>query len=229
MSTEKAIESAIALSRRNFLFGAAATLAAAALPSLPEPERLKAILVDAQAPFLRRHINQMSYGGLTQHTVDFGIRVSLFVRNMEVPIHSSAMNARSTWLWCSMTWEDQPIILGKDFYKLTVEPFGDNVPDELPPANVYTCFWEEGEDKLWRSVIEAYEFPSGNKQRNLLDIEAYDTPPWQRTRESAGDELTAEEEEWLEMAEDEYNSTSKDSQERYLRSPVGQRDIILPS
>lgn len=161
----------IQLSRRNFLIGTAATLAASAVPSLPKAEQLTAILVESQSDYVERHIQRIWFSPI--ETPDWRphlYKLSVFLSRSDKPFSIDCFNNFNCWCWVPFP-NECPILLRDQFLRLILEPVG-----EVVAAKSFTVGMivdEKDEKGFWHLRQETHEFPSRNHYLNEMESDPY--------------------------------------------------------
>jgi hypothetical protein len=154
----------IQLSRRNFLIGTAAALAASALPSLPKAEQLNAILVESQSDYVERHIQRIWVSPMeTPDCRPHLCKLSFFLSGSDKPYSIDCFNILNGWCWVPFAVEC-PVLFRDQFIRLVLEPVG-----EVAAAKSFTVGMivdEKDEEGFWHLRQETHEFPSRNRHIN---------------------------------------------------------------
>ncbi len=132
----------INLSRRSFLIGTSAAVAAAALPfSIP--------LVNDKKFVYRRYYG-IDIGGIDAQPE--GVRtVSIFRKNSELPLHRVSLNNQGMFHWWAPE-EYSIIVPSGDVLRIDVEGGGN--------CQINLTFEEKGLDGSMKSYLESHTFPS---------------------------------------------------------------------
>lgn len=154
------------LSRRSFLFGSAAVLAAAAIPMVPAVASPSIVPAEwAATGWARREISRILFVPETGKQIpgpDFGVELSVYRRGpgaLECPIIRFGVSRHSVWRWSAVSDEHKIIIL-PDRHALDIE-----VAPSLPTTWVVLT----GADYLTNGEIEhfdeVYAWPGPSRSR----------------------------------------------------------------
>ncbi len=147
----------IQLSRRNFLIGTSAAIAASALPSLPKAEQLTAISVESQSDYVERHIHRIYVSSMDPIK---WCRISVFLAESGEPYSIDFFDMSSGWLWVPFPGEE-PVLLRDQFMRLDLEPVGEVAA--VKSFIVGMIVDEKDEGGFWHLRQETHEFPSRNR------------------------------------------------------------------